>query len=115
QRGGHLRLAVEALQGGRVVRAEVRHLERDESVQLLVPGQVDGPHAAAAQFLQDVVAAEVLRQPADVCRRGRRRGGRRQRRRLVDGRPRLCRLEALGHLGGVAREAPGELRRVGRG
>ena len=38
------------------MRSRQDHLERDQSLQPAMPGLVDDPHAAPAEFLQDVVA-----------------------------------------------------------
>ena len=42
-------------------RAEIDHLQRDEAVELRVPGLVDDAHAAAADLLLDPVALAAHR------------------------------------------------------
>ena len=73
-RGGTGR-GVELLRPG-----EVRHLEGDEAVELRVVGEVDGPHAALAEQLEQLVAAEpggqAVRQAARPRHRLAWRGGR---------------------------------------
>src|SRR5439155_48002 len=41
---------------------KVRNLEGDAAAELDVFGQVDGPHAALAEFVEDAVASELLGQ-----------------------------------------------------
>src|SRR5262249_48037959 len=61
--GGQAGLALEALQDWcpRASR-KVRHLEGHLAAQPRILGQVDGAHAASAEFLEDAIAAELLRQ-----------------------------------------------------
>src|SRR5205823_4547783 len=61
--GRRSRLAVETLQLLRIEDGiEVRDLESHAPPELDVLGQVDGPHAALAEFVEDAVASELLGQ-----------------------------------------------------
>jgi len=93
------------------------HLDGHLAVEPRVVGEVDAAHAALAQFLEDAVAAELLRQIAgrrgghSVQRRGlagmpRRQHGRRLRQRRPGGRPRrLVQRLRGGQQGGLGGEA----------
>ena len=61
QRPGDARLAQEALGERGVGRVEGRELlQRDEAVEVGLPGEVDHGHAAAADLAEDLVAADRL-------------------------------------------------------
>src|SRR5262249_49537383 len=61
--GGKAGLTLEAFEDSLpVVGIEVGRLARDPTSQLAIFGQVDGPHAAGAEFLEDAVAPENFRQ-----------------------------------------------------
>jgi hypothetical protein len=61
--GSFVLLAVEALQSCRLrAGGEVRHLQRDLAAHPSILSQVDSPHAAGAQLLEDAITVEDRRQ-----------------------------------------------------
>ncbi len=69
QRRGGLGFTLEAGQGLRIIGNVVREeLQGDKAVQLYVLGFVDHAHAAAAEFLDDVVVRDGLADQVGVFR-----------------------------------------------